>query len=391
MKPLLENKLIFSNERSYRILRHLLFWGFYWVYFGAIHVADPGIGQELGTFQRLTYTFSESLLILIPQICMAYPMMYFVLPKFFLKGRYFAGIVLTIIIWILGACLSLYMNLEVNQEILQSVLPEDFIPTKPRPQFATKYMGLIAVMKGGILGVTTSTAIKLLKHIYIKDHHNLILQKENAQSQLQLLTAQVHPHFLFNTLNNIYSTTQAESPRASKMIMSLSDILRFVLYEGQKPNVPLEEELMMIREYISLEKIRYGNSLQIQTVYPEIIEGLHIAPLILLPFVENCFKHGTSKMLDQPWISLNMDVKDNILSMKLINSKPPEPKKENRKGIGIQNVRKRLELLYIDKHILNIIEDRDVFIVDLQLELIDTVNPALEDVITNNIQDKEYA
>lgn len=354
-------------------------------------MADPGIGQELGTFQRLTYTFSESLLILSPQICMAYPMMYFVLPKFFLKGRYFAGIVLTIIIWILGACLSLYMNLEVNQEILQSVLPEDFIPTKPRPQFATKYMGLIAVMKGGILGVTTSTAIKLLKHIYIKDHHNLILQKENAQSQLQLLTAQVHPHFLFNTLNNIYSTTQAESPRASKMIMSLSDILRFVLYEGQKPNVPLEEELMMIREYISLEKIRYGNSLQIQTVYPEIIEGLHIAPLILLPFVENCFKHGTSKMLDQPWISLNMDVKDNILSMKLINSKPPEPKKENRKGIGIQNVRKRLELLYIDKHILNIIEDRDVFIVDLQLELIDTVNPALEDVITNNIQDKEYA
>src|SRR5690606_33301373 len=105
----------------------------------------------------------------------------------------------------------------------------------------------------------------------------------------------------------------------------------------------------------------------------------------------NCCKHGTSKMLDQPWISLHRAVKESMLSMKLLNSKPPEPKKENRKAIGIPNVRKRLELVYVDQHMLNIIEASEGLIVDLQLELIDTVNPALEDVITNNIQDKEYA
>ena len=111
-------------------------------------------------------------------------------------------------------------------------------------------------MMKGVLAITSNgLVIKFAKYWYLKEQRALQLQKENTESQLRLLIAQVHPHFLFNTLNNIYSKTQIESPDGSKMIMGLSDMLRYILYEGQKPLVPLKQELMMITAYIGLEKI----------------------------------------------------------------------------------------------------------------------------------------
>jgi LytS/YehU family sensor histidine kinase len=208
-----------------------------------------------------------------------------------------------------------------------------------------------------------------MKHWYQKDHHNMVLQKENAQSQLQLLTAQVHPHFLFNTLNNIFSQIQNESPKGSKMIMGLSDMLRYILYEGQKPLVPLQQELQMITEYINLEKIRYGNKLEVFIALPSNTDGIYIAPLLLLPFVENCFKHGTSHMLQNPWINFTLEIKEATLIMKLMNGKPPSGREQCRQGIGIANVQQRLNLIYKDKHELQITEDEEVFIVNLRVEL----------------------
>ena len=191
------------------------------------------------------------------------------------------------------------------------------------------------------------------------------------EAQLQLLRAQVHPHFLFNSLNNINSQTQLESPKGSKMIMGLSDILRYILYEGQKPLVPLKQELMMVTEYIGLEKIRYGNKLDVYVKTPDKSDDFYIAPLLLLPFVENCFKHGASNMLQSPWINLTLEVKDTALTMKLMNGKAPVKENgQNRTGIGITNVRQRLELLYKDKFDLQIWEDEEKFVVDLEVELI---------------------
>ncbi|MGN6291263.1 MAG: sensor histidine kinase [Chitinophagaceae bacterium] len=225
--------------------------------------------------------------------------------------------------------------------------------------------------KGVLFVAAIAVAIKFFKHWYLKEQRNLQLQKENTESQLRLLTAQVHPHFLFNTLNNIYSQTQEESPRGSKMIMDLSDILRYILYEGQKPLVPLEQELNMIREYVNLEKVRYGNKLDVHVLAPDKTDHLYIAPLLLLPFVENCFKHGTSKMLQNPWINLTVELKGMTLVMKLMNGKVPLREDiQNQQGIGINNVRQRLELLYKDKYELQIREDEEVFVVDLRVELI---------------------
>ena len=117
------------------------------------------------------------------------------------------------------------------------------------------------------------------------------LQNENTAAQLQLLKAQVHPHFLFNTLNNIYSYTQTTAPVAAKMITSLSDLLRFILYESDQTVVSLEKELKLVKDYIELEEIRYGNKLDLQIDLPDLTNDLYIAPLLLLPLIENCFKH----------------------------------------------------------------------------------------------------
>jgi LytS/YehU family sensor histidine kinase len=157
------------------------------------------------------------------------------------------------------------------------------------------------------------------------------------------------------------------------MIMGLSDMLRYILYEGQRPLVPLKQELMMITEYISLEKIRYGNKLDVYVMIPDKADDLYIAPLLLLPFVENCFKHGASNILQNPWINLTVEVKDTTLTMKLMNGKAPVKENEqNKAGIGISNVRQRLELLYKNKYDLQIRVDEEIFVVDLKVELIRT-------------------
>jgi LytS/YehU family sensor histidine kinase len=207
------------------------------------------------------------------------------------------------------------------------------------------------------------------------------LLKENIEAQLQLLRAQLHPHFLFNTLNNIYSQTQLESPNGSKMIMGLSNILRYILYEGKNPLVLLKQELQMINEYIDLEKIRYGNKLDVHVLIPDKTNDIYIAPLLLLPFVENCFKHGTSNMLENPWINLTVELKDTTLVMKLMNGKTPlNGNVQEKQGIGINNVSQRLNLLYKDKFDLQIQEDEEVFVVDLKVELIKIKNNELDSI-----------
>ncbi|HUC81636.1 MAG TPA: histidine kinase, partial [Flavisolibacter sp.] len=225
--------------------------------------------------------------------------------------------------------------------------------------------------KGAFTIAASALMLKFGKHWYHKEHRNLQLQKENTESQLRLLTAQVHPHFLFNTLNNIYSQTQTESPKGSVMIMGLSDILRYILYEGQKPLVPLKQELQLMTEYINLEKIRYGNKLDVHVLMPANTDNLYIAPLLLLPFIENCFKHGTSHVLENPWINLTIELTGTTLVMKLMNGKAPVKESEqHRSGIGINNVRQRLNLLYNGKYNLQIRAEEEVFVVDLRVELV---------------------
>jgi sensor histidine kinase YesM len=319
--------------------------------------------------ERLLLSAIEGTFYLIPHMFMAYTLMYIVIPKFIIKGKYVLGSIAVAAICVMAGLLSSSISRFILDDLREALFPQ-WGENLTRYRTTSLWLSLLAGLRGGLTIGGMAAAIKLMKYWYVKEQRNLQLQKENTESQLQLLKAQVHPHFLFNTLNNIYSHTQNVSPTASKLVMGLSDMLRYMLYECNQPFVPLNKELQMITDYVTLEKIRYGNRLDVQIDFPSETGNLVIAPLLLLPFVENCFKHGASNMLDQPWISLQVIVDNRVMKMKLVNGKANgyKPLKSSN-GIGISNVKKRLELIYPEKYILDIQEEDEVYIVNLKLNL----------------------
>ena len=369
-------EFIFSEKRNDRIKQHLLFWCIWYLYIAFTNTAAPLSHPEWSGFKHLEYTLPESFFIVISQAPFVYSILYFVFPKIVLKKKYLLALICIIIFWFLSGMLNLYFLGKKLPQLLELILPLEYAPSETKKPEYSFFIAVLATNKGAFTITASALMLKFGKHWYHHQHRSLQLQKENTEAQLQLLTAQVHPHFLFNTLNNVYSKTQKESPQGSQMIMGLSDLLRYVLYEGRKSLVPLDKELQMILEYINLEKIRYGNKLDLHYLVTDKTKDIYIAPLLLLPFVENCFKHGTSSMLQNPWINLTIEVKDTTLVMKLMNGKTNTneivPKKQ---GIGIDNVRKRLELLYKHKHELQIREEEEVFIVDLKIELVRLEQP----------------
>lgn len=369
---------IFSDEKKYRLSRHIIFWFVWWIFQAFLYsFIFNGKVFYLLLFKNAV---AESLIYLTVHIFFSYSLMYFVIPRYLLKEKYwltaFWAVAIALIAALMAPLLSNFVIAPVRQWILgehyQAIARTASANTNGvTPVALNVHMALMAGLRGALTIGGLASAIKLMKYWYIKEQRNLQLQKENMAAQLQLLKAQVHPHFLFNTLNNIYSYTQNVSPTGSKLVMGLSDLLRYILHEGSRQRVPLSSELKMIDDYILLEQIRYSNRLEINKEVPADTKNLIIAPLILLPFIENCFKHGTSNMIDKTWIRLAINIDGNKMKMTLINAKLPEDQKDKKQesGIGLVNVKKRLDLLYKDKHELIITEEEEVYIVRLWIEL----------------------
>ena len=356
---------IFSDERQYRVRRHLVFWAAWWLFAGFIYSIGP-FSANMGYLKNLFRSLTESLAFMPMHIFLTYALIYFVIPRFLLKQKYALTIIFVVLSFAVTASLSVLISGIIIGPIRSFYQYHYAYSNYVSVSFAMAFM---AGLRGGITVGGLAAAIKLMKHWYVEGQRNLQLQKENTEAQLQILKAQVHPHFLFNTLNNIYSKTQNTSAAASEMIFGLSDILRYMLYECDKPLVPLSQELKMTQEYIDLERVRYGNKLELHAGLPKATEGYFIAPLMILPFIENCFKHGASTILDRPWINLTITIDGDEMAMKLLNGKSQENVQVNGHGIGIENAKKRLALLYPGKHQLTIQEDREVFIVILKLRL----------------------
>ncbi|HEY5409080.1 MAG TPA: histidine kinase [Ginsengibacter sp.] len=213
-------------------------------------------------------------------------------------------------------------------------------------------------------------SFKTLKNWYQKQLENDTLIKEKSNAELQLLKAQIHPHFLFNTLNNIYSFTLTRSPFAAELVQKLSDMLNYMITDCNRVLVPLEKEIQLLKDYIGLEKVRYGDRLDIQMHINGDYSGKMIAPLLMIPFVENCFKHGASVMRGRQWMHLIINVTDNHLDFNLSNSKPAiQDTNKSKSGIGLINVQKRLALLYTGNYELDINSTDNTFSVYLKIKL----------------------
>ena len=373
---------IFSDEPKHRVVRHVSFWMFWWIFQGFLY-AFIAVKSTYGYFDRLQTSMAESFVYLIPHVFLSYLLIYFVIPRFLLKQKYLQTVVWVSFLFFVTASLSALLSLTLVYWVRTYILNEPYSANNQHygPSLSI-HLGLLAGFRGALTIGGIAAAIKLMKHWYVKEQRNLMLQKENMEAQLEVLKAQIHPHFLFNTLNNIYSHTRNSSPVASKMLMELSDMLRYILYEGNQQQVVLSKELKMITDYIELEKLRYGNKLEVTVDLPPTDTNAYsIAPLLLLPFVENCFKHGASNMLEHPWVSLHVSIRNDILHMKLLNGKS-QANESHATGIGLKNVQERLGLLYPGKHELQIMEEPDVFIVNLKAAL-DALPVTSQTVLSN--------
>ncbi len=196
------------------------------------------------------------------------------------------------------------------------------------------------------------------------------LENEKLNAELNYLKAQINPHFLFNTLHNLNYLTQAKKDEATNVVIKLSNIMRYMIYDSNKSTVPLSAEIDYMRDYLDLEKIRLNNEFAITFDTDDVDDKIEIAPLILIPFLENSFKHGVSDKCPESWVHLKISSSRNRISMLLQNS---ICKKINERidhsGFGLKNVKKRLQLSYPHQHTLNINETEDRYSVELVLNL----------------------
>lgn len=221
-------------------------------------------------------------------------------------------------------------------------------------------------------GVMSIIFFGVAKHLYDFNKLKVATQQlriEKQQSELNYLKSQTNPHFLFNTLNNIYSLARDKSDLAPESILRLSGILRFMLYETSGEYITIEQELEIINDYIALEKLRYSDSLSINLKYE--IEDMKqpVPPLLLIPLVENAFKHGVSETRNQPFIDIQLSVSHQQLTFLVINSiEKVHGEKSVKENIGLFNLRRQTELLYTD-YSLNIYQGETTFTAILKINL----------------------
>jgi two-component system LytT family sensor kinase len=200
-----------------------------------------------------------------------------------------------------------------------------------------------------------------------KVSQQLVIDKREAE--MELLKSQIQPHFIFNTLNNIYALSQENSPLTSEMIFRLASLLDYMLYDAGKILIPLEKEMTYISNYIALQRIRYADNLDVVINLFDDLEGIAIPPLLILPFVENSFKHGVSSQTYKGWLTIDISVKDKELTVKVENSKAADYSSQAEKtGIGISNIRKRLDILYQDRYTLKCLNESESYLVILKLK-----------------------
>ena len=218
--------------------------------------------------------------------------------------------------------------------------------------------------------------LKQQKNEYQIKQRNFLLEKEKAETELNFLKAQLHPHFLFNTLNNLYVLTLKKSDKAPETVIKLSEILDYVLYEGKKELISVEKEIKLLDNYISLEQLRYSKALQLSFIKEVDDPTVKISPLLLLSIVENAFKYGLSDVLDKPEIRIRLTVKNQHLSFHVYNKKSSllqEDKNSYRKGIGVSNTKGQLALTYSD-YSFNVKNRSRDYLVELKINLKSTIH-----------------
>ena len=295
-----------------------------------------------------------------PFTILAYVIYYKTVLPFLLKKRY-THYLLLLIAFIF--CYDVYLNIldwiTAHNPLIPQSLKSKSKALKfefPRQMFWLTFNHLLALTGLGFFLQKIEGEMKLRK-----------LTQEHLQLELKYLKAQLQPHFFFNTLNNIYSLALHSSPQTAPTVAKLAEMMRYIIYDGNKPGVPLTSEIDFINNYIELERIRHNEKNRISFSVEGKPGDTCIAPLVFIPFVENGFKHGINGSLKDGWMTTRLVITNSEIVFTVRNSKNGHTTKKG--GVGLENTKKRLELLYPEKHTLQVTDEGNEFITSLKIDL----------------------
>jgi len=342
---------------SISLVKHVLFWIGVFTYFI--------VTLNITYFSGYEQAFDFSLIYLFSQVIVAYVCLYFLVPKFLLPKKLvlfiFSLLLLLMVVYVIFGCLhEFYYHPKYSY-----FFSLDSEISKRRGTWDT--LMNVPTFIGKSTKFLTPTILIVLAKYYNNQHKYLQLNEQKKATELATLKQQLNPHFLFNTLNNLYSLSVTKSDEAPEVIEKLSEMLDHMLYGSNDQFVSLHKEVELIENYLALEKVRYYDRVAI-TFTKEVPKDVLVAPLLFLTFVENAFKHGVSQELEKAIIEIQITVKDAYIYFTISNSIATNKVFSNKQGIGLKNVKKQLELLYDNAHSLEIKEEKERFYISLKLQ-----------------------
>jgi Histidine kinase/GHKL domain len=343
--------LNFITDKRWAFFRHLLLILIVAVDFNLFSVSEMAMHAEKVNVPFRVFYFGQFAVMLF-SVGAIYFNLYFLFPTYLKKAEYLHYIVG---IGFIGTMFFL-VNYFAQQIYVQYFGKAAEYATKfSLAEFATNFAYPMAFIGG-------TTGYKIFK-TWVSDQQRFAeLQKENLNTELAQLKNQVNPHFLFNTLNNLHVLTMTNPEKASEIILGLSDVLRYQIYDSQNDKVLLGKDIEIIRQYLDLEKIRRDN-LWINLTVDTNLAGISVPPLLFINFIDNAIKHSNTR--GESSISILFQVKSDKLYFEISNSKSPIPTTDESNGFGLANVKKRLDLLYGSEHTLEIKDEADKFFVKL--------------------------
>jgi len=321
---------------EHRVLSHVLYW-----------TASVLLWAIVGTFGRgLTIEPLVNKLCYLPaQLIATYLLIYYQLPKLAFKKKYVSFLLSFLASAYVTTVIARFFKIYVYESILYSGNDKESISeilTQVSPLLAQYLMWVY-------LFPVFTVLVKLTKDHFEQKQQMERLKKDKANAELGFLKAQLHPHFLFNTLNNLYTLTLYKSDEAPDIVLKLAQILDYTLHQDKNKGIAIQKEVELIQNYIDLELLRYGDRLDLVFNKNIALQNTTIAPLVLLSIVENAFKHGASGDHGRPKIHIDLNVQKDQLVFEVFNTKPKvaQADKTNfKKGIGMNNVKRRLDLIY---------------------------------------------
>ena len=340
-----------------RILVHILTWGAAWVLL--LLLFKEGWEDPIRLLHR-------ALPVIVCLLTLVAINLAYLLPELYFKKKFFqyfltSALLFAGIIYLLNNDLLIFSDLVEKYSV-----PERLTQQRRNAQAGTWLRYFIPL----IISFVGSTLIELTHFANKKEKAAISIEKEKLDTEIKFLKSQINPHFLFNVLNNIYTLTVVKSDNAPANLMRLSEMLRYMLYDTNNGTVPLQKEIDYLENYISLASLKDSRGLNIKVNLDKSQAGLKIAPLLLIPFVENAFKHSKIEDLKNGFINISLKTSSEHLEFHVENSVPNVAfTKDKVGGIGLPNTKKRLDLLYSCKHELNISDSGKVYSVHLKLDL----------------------